>query len=31
MNEATNKKYDEKLKNFRSNLSTWGWEDSIDD
>ena len=31
MNEATNKKYDEKLKNFRSNLSTWGWEDPIDD
>jgi hypothetical protein len=31
MNEATNKKYDSKLKNFRSNLSAWGWEDPIDD
>ena len=31
MNEATNKKYDEKLKNFKSNLTTWGWEDPIDD
>ena len=31
MNEATNKKYDNKLKNFRSNLSAWGWEDPIDD
>ena len=25
MNEATIKKYDSKLKNFRSNLSAWGW------
>ncbi len=31
MNDATNKKYDNKLKNFRSNLSAWGWEDPIDD
>ena len=31
MNEATNKKYDEKLKNFKSNLSAWGWENPIDD
>lgn len=31
MNEATNKKYDNKLKNFRSNLSVWGWEDPNDD
>ena len=31
MNEATNKKYDEKLKNFKSSLSAWGWEDPIDD
>ena len=31
MNEATIKKYDSKLKNFRSNLSAWGWEDPIDD
>ena len=31
MNDATNKKYDEKLKNFKSNLGTWGWEDPIDD
>jgi len=31
MNEATNKKYDNKLKNFKSNLSAWGWENPIDD
>ena len=31
MNEATIKKYDSKLKNFRSNLSAWGCEDPIDD
>ena len=31
MNEATIKKYDSKLKNFRINLSAWGWEDPIDD
>lgn len=31
MNDATNKKYDEKLKNFKSNLGTWGWEDPIED
>ena len=31
MNEATNKKYDEKLKNFKSSLSAWGWEDPKED
>ena len=31
MNEATNKKYDEKLKSFRSNLNSWGWEDPKED
>ena len=31
MNDATNKKYDEKLRNFKSNLSTWGWEDPKED
>ena len=31
MNDATNKKYDEKLKNFKSSLSAWGWEDPIED
>jgi len=31
MNDATNKKYDEKLKNFKSSLSTWGWEDPKED
>ena len=31
MNDATNKKYDEKLKSFRSSLSSWGWEDPKED
>ena len=31
MNDVTNKKYDEKLKNFKSNLSVWGWEDPKED
>ena len=31
MNDATNKKYDEKLKSFKSNLSSWGWEDPKED
>ena len=31
MNDATNKKYDEKLKSFRNNLSSWGWEDPKED
>ena len=31
MNDATNKKYDEKLRNFKSNLSSWGWEDPKED
>ena len=31
MNDATNKKYDEKLKSFRNNLSSWGWGDPKED
>ena len=31
MNDATNKKYDEKLKSFRRNLNSWGWEDPKED
>ena len=31
MNDATNKKYDEKLESFRSNLNSWGWEDPKED
>ena len=31
MNDATNKRYDEKLKNFKKNLGTWGWEDPKED
>ena len=31
MNDATNKKYDEKLKSFRNNLNSWGWEDPKED
>ena len=31
MNDATNKKYDEKLESFRSNLNSWDWEDPKED
>ena len=31
MNDATNKKYDEKLKNFKSKMGSFGWEDPIED